>query len=118
MEQFQNEINKISIELNEIDVGIKTANELLKSSNALMASSNALMASSNALMDSSNALMASSNARIESATFKKNLALKEMKEIQEKIFETEVHREEIDKYWNDLINEEIEKRNTGRHSRW
>ncbi len=111
MEQFQNEINKISIELNEIDVGIKTANEL-------MASSNALMASSNALMDSSNALMASSNARIESATFKKNLALKEMKEIQEKIFETEVHREEIDKYWNDLINEEIEKRNTGRHSRW
>jgi hypothetical protein len=111
MEQFQNEINKISIELNEIDVGIKTANELLKSSNALMASSNALM-------DSSNALMASSNARIESATFKKNLALKEMKEIQEKIFETEVHREEIDKYWNDLISEEIEKRNTCRLSRW
>ncbi len=97
MEQFQNEINKISIELNEIDVGIKTANELLKSSNALMDSS---------------------NARIESATFKKNLALKEMKEIQEKIFETEVHREEIDKYWNDLISEEIEKRNTCRHSRW
>ncbi|CAF1412075.1 unnamed protein product [Rotaria sordida] len=44
-------------------------------------------------------------------------ALKEMNEIQTKINKTKAYREETDKYWNDLINKEIEKQCTSRQDR-
>ncbi|CAF3227483.1 unnamed protein product [Rotaria sp. Silwood2] len=130
--KFQVEFGGISEELNKIKIGIKKAKEEIKSSNEIMASArarlrsaNQLMASSNELMASSNELMASakthlassnelvesSNARIESASLKKGLALEKMNEIEKKIDATKTIRAEIDNYWNDLINKEIEKRN-------
>ncbi|CAF4183274.1 unnamed protein product [Rotaria magnacalcarata] len=55
--------------------------------------------------------MASSDTRIESATLKRKLALEKMHEIEKNIEETETVRAERDKYWNDLISKETEKRN-------
>ncbi|CAF1412051.1 unnamed protein product [Rotaria sordida] len=40
-----------------------------------------------------------------------------MNEIQTKINKTKAYREETDKYWNDLINKEIEKQCTSRQDR-
>ncbi|CAM2723332.1 unnamed protein product [Rotaria socialis] len=64
-----------------------------------------------------NKLMASSDTRIESATLKRKLALEKMHEIEKNIEETETVRAERDKYWNDLISKETEKRSKCRRGR-
>ncbi len=41
-----------------------------------------------------------------------------LEEIQEDIFEIEIYCKETDKYWEDLIRKEIQKRTKYYHSRW
>jgi hypothetical protein len=56
--------------------------------------------------------MVSANATKTTAILEKKLLLDQMKEIQQNIDGTKVQREEVSKYWEDLINEHIRKRCT------
>ncbi|CAF2154273.1 unnamed protein product [Rotaria magnacalcarata] len=72
------------------------------------------MASARARLASSHEHMASANARMESTTVETKLLLEESTKTQKKIHKAEVDYAETNKYWEDLIKKETQKRTKSR----